>query len=150
MSENINKDKMQEEKDQKPSGPVLCTKCFQFYGTADSDFLCSKCYKEAKKNQPQEEKEKKESSSPDAKKDKPDEEESKKESKPVQTDTTKCWSCKRKVGLMGISCKCGYTYCSKHRIPEEHDCEFDFKGASYAKDLEKNPQVAPQKMEKIQ
>lgn len=36
-------------------------------------------------------------------------------------------SCKKKVSLMGIVCKCGYKYCVTHSLPEIHNCTYDFK-----------------------
>ena len=27
---------------------------------------------------------------------------------------------------MGFKCKCEYTFCKKHRLPENHVCDFDF------------------------
>lgn len=38
----------------------------------------------------------------------------------------RCFNCNRKVGLMGIECKCGMTFCRVHRLPEEHACSYDF------------------------
>jgi hypothetical protein len=38
----------------------------------------------------------------------------------------KCWNCNKKVGLLGVKCKCDYTFCNKHRMPEDHKCDFDF------------------------
>lgn len=31
------------------------------------------------------------------------------------------------VGYTGISCRCNYVFCSLHRYPEQHSCDFDFK-----------------------
>ena len=44
-----------------------------------------------------------------------------------QTNKKKCFSCSKKLGLLGIECKCGYVYCNGHRLPESHDCDFDFR-----------------------
>ncbi len=38
------------------------------------------------------------------------------------------YGCNKKVGLVGVQCKCGLVFCALHRYPEEHDCTFDFKG----------------------
>ena len=35
--------------------------------------------------------------------------------------------CKKKIGLLGFTCKCNKTFCSKHRHPEDHQCLFDHK-----------------------
>lgn len=37
--------------------------------------------------------------------------------------------CKKKVGLTGFRCRCGGVFCPKHRYPEEHSCDVDFKKA---------------------
>jgi hypothetical protein len=37
--------------------------------------------------------------------------------------------CKRKLLLTDASCRCGIRHCGTHRLPEEHACPFDFKGA---------------------
>ena len=47
----------------------------------------------------------------------------------VQTDESKCWDCKKYVGLLGFSCSCGFKYCALHRYPESHKCSFDHKGS---------------------
>mmetsp|Transcript_49016 Transcript_49016/g.106758 ORF Transcript_49016/g.106758 Transcript_49016/m.106758 type:complete len:222 (-) Transcript_49016:260-925(-) len=42
-----------------------------------------------------------------------------------QQDTGRCWACRKKIGLSGIRCRCGYVFCSKHRYAEDHECTFD-------------------------
>jgi hypothetical protein len=49
--------------------------------------------------------------------------------KDVQTNRSRCWQCKKKVGLLGFNCPCDYTFCSKCRYPEEHKCPHDFMKA---------------------
>jgi predicted nucleic acid binding AN1-type Zn finger protein len=39
----------------------------------------------------------------------------------------RCYSCNKKTKLTGITCNCGFNFCSIHRYPNEHDCTFDFK-----------------------
>jgi predicted nucleic acid binding AN1-type Zn finger protein len=41
----------------------------------------------------------------------------------------RCPECRAKLLLTDITCKCGVTHCSKHRVPELHNCTFDFKAA---------------------
>mmetsp|Transcript_43626 Transcript_43626/g.102881 ORF Transcript_43626/g.102881 Transcript_43626/m.102881 type:complete len:208 (-) Transcript_43626:240-863(-) len=43
----------------------------------------------------------------------------------VQEDSTRCWTCSKKIGLTGVQCRCGYWFCSEHRYAECHDCDFD-------------------------
>lgn len=45
----------------------------------------------------------------------------------TQKDKTKCWECLRKFGLTGFACRCGYTFCARHRYAEDHDCTFDHR-----------------------
>lgn len=35
--------------------------------------------------------------------------------------------CKTKLTMidLGIECKCGLSYCSRHRLPEDHQCSYD-------------------------
>jgi hypothetical protein len=47
---------------------------------------------------------------------------------PEQVDTTRCWQCKRKVGLLGYPCKCNYTFCASHRYSDQHSCTYDYRG----------------------
>lgn len=45
----------------------------------------------------------------------------------IQKNTNRCWSCNKKIGLTGIKCRCDYYFCSKHRYPEEHDCNINYQ-----------------------
>ncbi len=35
--------------------------------------------------------------------------------------------CKKKLSLTDFPCKCGKIHCGAHRVPEVHNCTFDFK-----------------------
>ena len=35
--------------------------------------------------------------------------------------------CKRKTGLPASKCRCDKVFCPKHRLPEKHNCSFDFR-----------------------
>lgn len=35
--------------------------------------------------------------------------------------------CRVKLGLTPFSCRCQHPFCSKHRYPEEHACQHDYK-----------------------
>ena len=39
----------------------------------------------------------------------------------------KCFVCKKKITFTFIECKCGKILCIKHRYPDEHDCDFNYK-----------------------
>jgi predicted nucleic acid binding AN1-type Zn finger protein len=68
---------------------------------------------------------------------------------PTQKDTTRCFGCKKKVGLLGFKCRCGFVFCSMHRIAEAHNCTYDYKAANRAKLEEQNPQIVSSKLQKI-
>lgn len=51
----------------------------------------------------------------------------------------KCSLCKKKVGLLGLTCKCGKLFCTHHLHPECHNCSFDHK--TKAKEILENKLV---------
>ena len=59
----------------------------------------------------------------------------------------KCHYCQKKVGVFGIECRCGKIFCTKHRHPEDHKCNFDFK--SHDKEILKNNVIGGGEFEKI-
>ena len=61
----------------------------------------------------------------------------------------KCVICKKKLGLLDFGCRCGNLYCSIHRLPEQHNCSFNYE--KMGKDIldKKNPQVVADKVIKI-
>lgn len=67
----------------------------------------------------------------------------------VQTDTTRCWSCKTKVGLLGFKCKCSYVFCSRHRHSDQHGCTYDYKTEFRQRLAKENPVVVASKVPPI-
>lgn len=68
---------------------------------------------------------------------------------PVQKNTSRCFSCNKRVGLTGFKCRCGYVFCGTHRYAEKHDCSFDYKSAGRQTLAKNNPLVAAAKIEKL-
>lgn len=64
----------------------------------------------------------------------------------VQTKTSRCWECRKKIGLTGFKCRCGYVFCGTHRHAEAHQCDFDFRGSGREELAKANPQVVADKM----
>jgi len=69
--------------------------------------------------------------------------------KKVQVNTSRCWTCNRKIGLLGFQCKCEYYFCSEHRYSDKHQCTFDFKAQGRQQLTKANPTIAPSKVEAI-
>uniref|UniRef100_A0A7S3PK35 AN1-type domain-containing protein n=1 Tax=Aplanochytrium stocchinoi TaxID=215587 RepID=A0A7S3PK35_9STRA len=54
-------------------------------------------------------------------------EEEEKPKKKVQKNRMRCFECRKKVGLTGLECQCGFVFCGQHNYPANHNCDFDFK-----------------------
>ena len=65
----------------------------------------------------------------------------------VQANTSRCWTCNRKIGLLGFQCKCEYYFCSEHRYSDKHECAFDYKAQGKQQLTKANPTIAPAKLE---
>ncbi|CAF2124441.1 hypothetical protein BRARA_C02420 [Brassica rapa] len=70
------------------------------------------------------------------------------EQKPPQ-DPKRCLTCRRRVGITGFRCRCGFVFCGTHRYAEQHECTFDFKRVGKEKIAKANPIVKADKLEKI-
>mmetsp|Transcript_16993 Transcript_16993/g.18972 ORF Transcript_16993/g.18972 Transcript_16993/m.18972 type:complete len:139 (-) Transcript_16993:42-458(-) len=122
----------------------LCTKCTTFYGTIVTNFMCSKCFKDAGGViEP--------TPSGDAKVEDVSikNEEEKEPEKPIQEKKNRCWGCNKKVGLLGFACKCSYIFCAKHRFADDHACDYDHKKEGIAELIKQNPLLAESQFEKI-
>ena len=64
----------------------------------------------------------------------------------TQEDKTKCWRCTKKIGLIGVQCRCGYFFCTEHRYAEAHACEYDYKTNERRKLKKQNPVVTAAKL----
>ena len=60
--------------------------------------------------------------------------------------TKKCQheGCKIKLKLTDLNCRCEKRFCSIHRLPESHNCDYDFK-----KDKIKLIKITTEKINKI-
>jgi len=68
-------------------------------------------------------------------------------SKPVQTNTSRCWTCNKKIGLLGFQCKCEYFFCAGHRASDKHECAFDYKAMGKQQLTQANPTITPEKLQ---
>ena len=60
----------------------------------------------------------------------------------------RCFFCKKKEIIL-VNCYCNYSYCLKHRMPEDHICTVDYikKGRDDIAQL--NPKVVSEKISRI-
>lgn len=66
-----------------------------------------------------------------------------------QKNKKRCWSCRRRVGISGIECRCGFIFCGEHRYPDKHDCQFDHRRHQMERLREQNPTIVKKKFDRI-
>jgi hypothetical protein len=67
----------------------------------------------------------------------------------VQKHKNRCFTCNKKVGLTGFKCRCDFVFCGAHRMPEAHQCSFDFKTMGREHLAKANPLVQASKLNKV-
>jgi len=60
-----------------------------------------------------------------------------------------CVGCKAKLLLTDFACKCSTRFCQSHRLPEDHACTFDHKGAGKTILKEQLVRAVNDKMERV-
>mmetsp|Transcript_23151 Transcript_23151/g.66783 ORF Transcript_23151/g.66783 Transcript_23151/m.66783 type:complete len:303 (-) Transcript_23151:45-953(-) len=112
------------------AGPP-CLDCGVNAGRLQTDGLCSICFREqvvkenrALKKRREEAKRREQEALQRREQERREEEERQLR---LQQDPSRCYACKKKIGLTGFQCQCGYHFCSTHRHAEDHQCTFDHK-----------------------
>lgn len=150
-----------------PEGHRLCANNCGFFGSPATQNYCSKCYRDINMKMEQENSAKSavENSlfpapvaepSSNASVSAPEKSEDVRVGGvAAEADTSaavrpnKCMACRKRVGLMGFTCRCGITFCGTHRYPEQHGCTFDFKAAGRDAIAKENPVIKAEKLAKI-
>jgi len=60
----------------------------------------------------------------------------------------KCMNCSRKTTIM-VTCSCKQMYCIGCRMPEDHNCQFDFKKQGKEHIIKNNPIISSNKLIKL-
>ena len=66
-----------------------------------------------------------------------------------RTKKKRCPVCNKKLKLVNFKCKCDKIFCALHRMPEQHNCLYDFKTEGRDKIRKDNPRVVAEKIRKI-
>eukprot|EP00466_Bigelowiella_natans_P006796 jgi/Bigna1/35612/e_gw1.10.84.1 len=74
----------------------------------------------------------------------------KQKSRLFQKNKKRCFQCNKKVGYLGIECRCLFVFCDSHRLPHAHNCKFDRKRRQRSLLTKVNKVVKPSKIVKIE
>ncbi|XP_019189962.1 PREDICTED: zinc finger A20 and AN1 domain-containing stress-associated protein 9-like [Ipomoea nil] len=131
-----------------PTSPRKCARGCGFFGHPENKFLCSKCYADYLKEEIAKSAAVVTLTSSPCKtlKDSTANADLAAESAPAPAKSNRCFCCKKKVGLMSFGCRCGGTFCGRHRYPEEHKCDFDFKDLGRKVLAKENPAITADKL----
>lgn len=61
----------------------------------------------------------------------------------------RCSFCNKKIGLTEFNCRCDGCFCQKHRVPEVHNCTFNYSAEAEITISKNNPTIIGKKIEVI-
>lgn len=138
---------------QSPDGHLLCVNDYGFFGSPARQNMCSKCFRKKSSADPPLFSPPLTSSPQSSFSAAPQPSAAplpvEVEMSYLQPAANRCATCRKKVGLTGFRCRCGWTFCGSHRYAEKHGCSFDFKAMGREAIARANPVVKADKLQKI-
>ena len=58
-------------------------------------------------------------------------------------------NCSKKLKISDFKCKCDYLFCSAHRLPESHECSFNYKNEDNKTELIESMKCVSNKIIKL-
>lgn len=68
---------------------------------------------------------------------------------PPKKKKARCFECRKKTGMLGITCRCGQIFCTAHAQAELHQCPFDYKTHGKGLIAKANEAVIADKLERL-
>jgi len=63
----------------------------------------------------------------------------------IKSNDKACYNCKKRSKIL-FDCRCGFYFCSNHRLAFDHQCTYDYKKIAQEKIKRENPIIITDKI----